>query len=107
MKCFSLTIPALLLPITAVMNSKIYKRRTPEKATLYKIVYNHFQEYQNMYPDKYEKHFGFLRKIIPKTIHKYLDCGILEHGFARVRCPQCGNDFFVAFSCKRLLSIVR
>jgi hypothetical protein len=40
-----------------------------------------------------------LRKIIPKTIYKYLDCGILEHGFVRARCPQCGNDFFVAFSC--------
>jgi len=53
-----------------------------------------------MYPDTYEQDFGYLRSIIPKTIYKYLDCGILEHGFARVRCPQCGNDFFVAFSCK-------
>ena len=100
MKFFSFTIPALLLPITAVMNSKIYKRRTPEKSALYKIVYNHFQQYENIYPDKYEQDFGYFRKIIPKTIYKYLDCGILEHGFARVRCPQCGNDFFVAFSCK-------
>ena len=73
MDCCSFTIPALLLPITAVMNSKIYKKRTPEKSALYKIVYNHFQEYQNMYPDKYEQDFGFLRKIIPKTIYKYLD----------------------------------
>ena len=86
--------------LSAVMNSKLYKRRTPEKSTLYKIVYNHFQEYENIYPDKYEQDFGFLRKIVPKTIYKYLDCGILEHGYARIRCPQCGNDFFVAFSCK-------
>jgi hypothetical protein len=93
-------IPASLLPITVVMNSKIYKRRTPEKSALYKIVFHHFQEYENIYPDKYEKDFGFLRKIIPKTIYKYLDCGILEHGLARVRCSQCGKDFFVAFSCK-------
>ena len=85
------------------MNNKIYKRRTPEKSTLYKIVYNHFQECENIYPDKYEQDFGYLRTIIPKTIYKYLDCGILEHGFARVRCPQCGNDFFVAFSCKTRL----
>jgi hypothetical protein len=56
--------PALLLPISAVMPNKIYKKRTPEKSVLYKIVYLHFQEYENIYPDKHEKQFGFLRKII-------------------------------------------
>ena len=32
---------------------------------------------------------------------RYLECGILAHGFARVRCGQCGHDFLIAFSCKR------
>ena len=36
--------PALLLPFSAVMGSKIYKRRTPEKFILYTIVSLHFQE---------------------------------------------------------------
>ena len=31
-----------------------------------------------------------------------LTCGILAHGFARARCPSCGSDFLVAFSCKGL-----
>jgi hypothetical protein len=26
--------------------------------------------------------------------------GILAYGFARARCPDCGHDFLVAFSCK-------
>jgi len=27
-------------------------------------------------------------------------CGILAHGFARVRCTDCGHDRLLAFSCK-------
>jgi hypothetical protein len=32
--------------------------------------------------------------------NRYLDCGIFACGFARVRCGECGHDYFVAFSCK-------
>ena len=32
---------------------------------------------------------------------KNLKCGRLEHGFLRVRCESCHNEFLVAFSCKR------
>jgi hypothetical protein len=31
---------------------------------------------------------------------RYLDCGVLAHGFARLRCPDCGFERLVAFSCK-------
>ena len=31
----------------------------------------------------------------------FLECGILAHGFLRLRCADCGHDKFVAFSCKR------
>jgi hypothetical protein len=31
---------------------------------------------------------------------RYLECGILAHGFARARCGECGHDFLIAFSCK-------
>jgi len=30
-----------------------------------------------------------------------LDCGDLHNGFARVRCEDCGHEYFLAFSCKR------
>ncbi len=35
-----------------------------------------------------------------RPFYRYLDGGIFECGFARVRCGECGHDFFVAFSCK-------
>jgi len=37
---------------------------------------------------------------VEKAFRKYLECGILAHGFARVRCDDCGDNFLVAFSCK-------
>lgn len=35
------------------------------------------------------------------VIYKYLDCGDLHLGFARVRCEECGHEYLLAFSCKR------
>ncbi len=35
-----------------------------------------------------------------RAFRRYLDCGILAHGFARLRCPRCGCERLVAFSCK-------
>ncbi|NJD38040.1 MAG: hypothetical protein FIA89_06910, partial [Geobacter sp.] len=32
---------------------------------------------------------------------RYLDCGCLHNGFARVKCDDCGHEYLVAFSCKR------
>jgi hypothetical protein len=31
---------------------------------------------------------------------RYLACGILAHGFARVRCTACGDEVLVALTCK-------
>jgi hypothetical protein len=34
------------------------------------------------------------------VVNKFLDCGDLEHGFARIRCDHCQKDHLLAFSCK-------
>ena len=34
------------------------------------------------------------------AFRRYLECGILAHGFARAHCEECGYDFLIAFSCK-------
>lgn len=77
-----------------------YTKRHPEKSDLYKIAYRYFEAYERCYEKRYESEYGYFRPIIRSTVWKYLDCGIMEHGFARARCPGCGYDFFVAFSCK-------
>ena len=41
-----------------------------------------------------------LPRFVVAEFERYLRCGILAHGFARVRCVTCGDDLLVAFSCK-------
>ena len=35
-----------------------------------------------------------------RTCEPYLRCGILAHGFARLRCEDCGHERLLPFSCK-------
>lgn len=42
-----------------------------------------------------------LPRHIERELAEYLRCGILAHGFARVRCTTCHEEIVVAFSCKR------
>ncbi|TDI46460.1 MAG: hypothetical protein E2P02_05045 [Acidobacteria bacterium] len=41
-----------------------------------------------------------MRAIVRDTVYRFLDCGILESGFARARCKACGFEFVVGLSCK-------
>jgi hypothetical protein len=40
------------------------------------------------------------RSEIERTLLGFLDCGVPDCGFARVRCPSCRQEFLVALSCK-------
>ncbi len=44
--------------------------------------------------------YGYWRPVIAEVVEKYLACGILKHGFARVRCGACKHEYLLAFSCK-------
>jgi Transposase zinc-binding domain len=44
--------------------------------------------------------YGFWRGLLDGVVARYLDCGIFERGFARIRCPNCAAEFLLAFSCK-------
>jgi hypothetical protein len=37
---------------------------------------------------------------VESAFRRYLECGILAHGFAKAHCDECGHDFLIAFSCK-------
>jgi hypothetical protein len=34
------------------------------------------------------------------VVYRYLDCGDLHNGFARVKCKDCCHEYLLAFSCK-------
>ena len=83
------------MPFFSMNAVGVYKRREPEKAPLYKIVFNYYEAYEKVYTERYEKEYGCFRSEVKESIQKYLNCWILEHGMARLYCKECGKDFFV------------
>jgi hypothetical protein len=78
-----------------------YRPRDHEASPLFQVVREHFDEFERVYPERYQKAYGFWRPVIRTSVDKYLKCGELKEGFARVRCPDCHKEFFVAFSCRQ------
>jgi hypothetical protein len=38
--------------------------------------------------------------VVAQVTDKFLAGGILEHGFARIRCDASAHEYLLAFSCK-------
>ena len=77
-----------------------YRRRTPERTVLHELVAGHAQ---TMFAELRDDDTGRpgLPRYVERELAEYLRCGILAHGFARVRCQACADELVVAFSCKR------
>ena len=82
------------------MASPAYRPRRPKASPLWQCLFRHFDASLGQYEERYRKRCGYLRPIIPGVVNKFLDCGDLEHGFARIRCDHCKIDHLLAFSCK-------
>jgi len=76
-----------------------YRRRTPERTVLHELVVQQTEtmlaELRDADPDS-----GGLPRYVERELAAYLRCGILAHGFARVRCQTCRDEIVVAVSCK-------
>ena len=48
-----------------------------------------------------ERSGGHLPGFVRQECEDYLQCGLLEHGFLRVKCDGCRHEHLIAFSCKR------
>jgi hypothetical protein len=81
--------------------ARVYRPRRPRESPLWRLLDRHFDDFQRAYDDRYRKRYGFWRPVIGRTVEKFPACGDLTEGFARLRCPTCRYEFFVAFSCRR------
>jgi hypothetical protein len=74
-----------------------YYRHQPEQTELYSVIARHYPRFVN----EIERSGGHLPKFVRQEFEDYLKCGLLEHGFLRVKCDSCCHEHLVAFSCKR------
>ena len=49
----------------------------------------HFDDFEQVYEERFERAYGFYRPYLRSVIYRYLNCNILRNGFARVRCAEC------------------
>ena len=78
-----------------------YRPRDPEASPFFQVVREQFDEFERVYPERYQKAYGYWRPVIRTSIDKFVKCGDLKQGFARVRCPDCKAEYMVAFSCRQ------
>jgi len=72
---------------------------SPRAHRPYRLVQRHLETYLALAcEDEADGHA--VPGYVERKLRRYLECGILAYGFARARCPECGHDFLVAFSCK-------
>ena len=61
----------------------------------------HFDSFRQVYPQRFAANTASGDRSSSERRPAFLRCGDLAEGFARVRCPDCRHEFFVAFSCKQ------
>ena len=89
---------ASALPPAPTAKPVHYERRRPEETTLYQLV----QENVETFFAQVEAETGSgLPDFVKAEFDAFLECGVLAHGFLRLRCDDCAHEKLVAFSCKR------
>jgi hypothetical protein len=83
----------------APANPVRYQRHRPEETTLYRVVQAHLNTFLT-FVDIDTGGVG-LPTFVTDEFDAFLECGILAHGFLRLRCDGCAEEKLVAFSCKR------
>lgn len=80
-----------------------YQPRAFNTSPLFRIVYTHFESFQETYEKHYSAKFGKFRKCITFTMNRFILCGDPREGVAKFSCPKCKCKIYVPFSCKTRL----
>ena len=58
--------------------SGVYRPRQPKLSSFYRVIEDQFERFEQLYPERYEREYGFWRPVVREVILKYLDCGDLH-----------------------------
>ncbi len=76
-----------------------YTPRRPEKSTLYRIVQQHINTLFAEAEASSDSGAGY-PAYVKRAFERYLSCGQISCGFARIKCGSCGHEQILPFSCK-------
>jgi hypothetical protein len=76
----------------------VYVPRSPTTGVLYGVVRTHLADFLAAVDARTDG--SGLPPFVTAEFRKFLRCGVLAHGFARVRCGDCAFERLLPFSCK-------
>ena len=88
------------MPDAALAARGVYKPRRPKASPLFRLVSDHLHRLKTVYDDRFAREYGPWRPVVRQVADKFLAYGVLERGFARIRCDACSHEYLLAFSCK-------
>ncbi len=77
-----------------------YTPRQPKSTPLFRLLDTHYEEFRDVYDERFAKRYGFWRPVTDEVVGKYKRCGDPHFGFARIRCEECSAEYLRSFSCK-------
>ena len=80
------------------MQAPAYQPRQPRQTALWQTVQGHWRGFEGRVgPSGGERR---IPRFVDVGMRRFLSCGSLASGFARLRCNGCHDEMLVAFSCK-------
>src|SRR5437867_9065409 len=76
----------------------VYRPRQAECGVLHAVVRTHLETFLGEAAHRADG--AGLPQFVEQEFREFLTCGILAHGFARLRCDTCAKERLVPFSCK-------
>ncbi|MBI4609737.1 MAG: transposase [Candidatus Rokubacteria bacterium] len=76
----------------------VYRPRDAEHSVLHAVIRERLEDFLREAAARGEG--AGLPRFIEREFREFLTCGVLAHGFARVRCDSCAFERLVPFSCK-------
>ena len=87
------------MPDVASAARGVYQPRRPQASPLFRLVSDHLQRLQTVYDERFAREYGPWRPVVAQVADKFLACGVLVLGFARIRCDDRTHESLLAFSC--------
>ena len=79
----------------------LYRPRNARATALYQLLEACYEDVKAIWEERFEKKYGFWRGFVDTVVARYLDCGVAEAGFARLKCEACGSERLLTLSCKQ------
>src|SRR3990172_3363044 len=84
----------------------LYRPRDAGASPLYQLLQAYYEDVKAVWEEHFEKKYGFWRGFVDTVVARYLDCGVAEAGFARLRCQTCGEIVDVELQTERSLPVM-